>query len=404
VVGVVQLMSDHTTYDRRQLGLAEGIVAQLGAAVRNARLHQERLRLEASAAAARAVAVEREQAAQVLEAVGDGIFAVGADGAIAFWNRAAGTLTGLGVDAVRGRSLAELGEGWGAVAATVPAALRDERPRPVTLPVEGADRELWLSFVAVRTQSSVVYAFRDVTAEQQLEQRQSDFIATVSHELRTPMTAVLGAAQTLLRHDVDLSDDLRRQLLEMIAAQAARLARVAESVLLAGRLDRDEVAVEHERVDVAQLLAETVDALAPGIPAGIAVSSEAGAGCAVIGDRNRIQQVLVNLIDNAVKYSPGGGSVSVRAVRRDDVVRLDVADEGAGIPAADIDRIFEKFDRGDPGRALPAGGTGLGLYISRELVERMGGRIGVVSTPGAGSTFSVELPAAAATPEPTPAA
>jgi len=394
VVGVVQLMSDRTTYDRRQLELAEGIVAQLGAAVRNARLHEERLRLEASAAAARAVAVEREQAAHVLDAVGDGIFAVAADGTIAFWNRAAGTLTGLGADDVLGRSLADLGEGWAAVASSVPAGLHDEPPRPVALPVEGADRELWLSFLAVRTQRSVVYAFRDVTAERQLEERQNEFVATVSHELRTPMTAVLGAARTLLRPDLDLADDLRRQLLEMIAAQAARLARVTESVLLVGRLDRDEVVVERERVEVEQLVAETLDMLAPTIPAAIAVSSEAGPGCAVLGDRSRIQQVLVNLVDNAVKYSPGGGAVGVRAARRGDVVLIEVADEGGGIPAADLDRIFEKFDRGDPARRLAAGGTGLGLYISRELVERMGGSIGVASTPGAGSTFTVELPAA----------
>src|SRR5579885_3290482 len=394
VVGVVQLMSDRTTYDRRQLELAEGIVAQLGAAVRNARLHEERLRLEASAAAARAVAVEREQAAHVLDAVGDGIFAVAADGTIAFWNRAAGTLTGLGADDVLGRSLADLGYGWAAVASSVPAVLHDEPPRPVALPVEGADRELWLSFLAVRTQRSVVYAFRDVTAERQLEERQNEFVATVSHELRTPMTAVLGAARTLLRPDLDLADDLRRQLLEMIAAQAARLARVTESVLLVGRLDRDEVVVERERVEVEQLVAETLDMLAPTIPAAIAVSSEAGPGCAVLGDRSRIQQVLVNLVDNAVKYSPGGGAVGVRAARRGDVVLIEVADEGGGIPAADLDRIFEKFDRGDPARRLAAGGTGLGLYISRELVERMGGSIGVASTPGAGSTFTVELPAA----------
>src|SRR5581483_4326427 len=165
--------------------------------------HEERLRAEASAVAARAVAVEREQAAHVLDAVGDGIFSIAADGTIAYWNRAAGTLTGLAADDVRGRSLAELGEGWGAVASAVPAGLRDERARPVALPVEGADRELWLSFLAVRTQRSVVYAFRDVTAERQLEERQNEFVATVSHELRTPMTAVLGAARTLLRADVD---------------------------------------------------------------------------------------------------------------------------------------------------------------------------------------------------------
>ena len=394
VVGVVQLMTDSAEYDDAQLALAEGMVAQLGAAVRNARLHEEALRLEASAAAAHATALERERAAQVLEAVGDGIFSVDDDGVIGFWNRAAETISGLLGETVRGRSLVDLGGGWATLGASVPAAHAEERPRPVTLPIDVHGRELWLSFVAVRTRDGVVYAFRDLTFERQFEESKYEFVATVSHELRTPMTAVMGAANTLLRDDVDLPPETQRQLLEMIASQAARLSEVTESVLLAGRLDRGEIDVEAIRVDVDTVVHQTVEAIEANLPPNVKIVRRLGAPGAGLGDANRLQQVLINLLDNAAKYSPDGGTVAVRTSRAGGSIRIEVADEGAGIDAVARDRIFEKFYRGDSSNRLVPGGTGLGLYICRELLERMGGRISVDSTLGSGSTFIVELPAA----------
>jgi two-component system phosphate regulon sensor histidine kinase PhoR len=394
VVGVVQLMSDHVSYDTRQLALAEGLIALLGAAVRNARLHQERVRLEAATAAAEAVSAERERAAQVLEAVGDGIFAVGADGTIGFWNRGAETITRLSADAVRGRSLAELAGGWDVVEGAVPPARAGERPQAVTLPVELGGRELWLSFVAVRSTDSVVYAFRDLTLERELEQSKHDFIATVSHELRTPMTGVLGAARTLLRDDLELPPETVRELIEMIAAQAARLARVTESVLLAGRLDRAEVTVDTRRVDVDEVVREALHALEQSLAGEAQIDAELTAPGPALGDASRLQQVVVNLVDNAAKYSDGVGAVRVRTYGDARTVGIEVSDRGRGIRPADLDRVFDKFYRSEDSRRLAPDGTGLGLYICRELVELMGGRIRASSTPGAGSTFTVELPAA----------
>jgi two-component system, OmpR family, phosphate regulon sensor histidine kinase PhoR len=394
VVGVVQLMSERSAYRRDQLELAEGIVAQLGAAVRNARLHEDRLRLEASAAAARATALERERAAQVLEAVGDGIFFVDEGGVIRFWNRAAETLTHLPRSSVQGRAVTELGPDWASLATTVPAAAGDQRPRPVTLPFEVDGRELWLSFVAVGTHDGIVYAFRDVTVDHQLEESRHEIIATVSHELRTPLTAVLGAAGTLLRSDIELADDDRQQLLEMIATQAARLSQVTESILLAGRIDRDEVSIETTRIHVDTVVRETVGALEANIPPSVRIEEQLAAPGFALGDANRLQQVLINLLDNAVKYAPDGERILVRTSEASDRVRIEVIDEGAGIAPADQERVFEKFYRSDSSRRLAPSGTGLGLYICRGLLERMGGRISVDSHPGAGSTFVVEMPAA----------
>jgi PAS domain S-box-containing protein len=391
VVGVVQLMTDHGSYDERQLELAEGIVAQLGASVRNARLHEERLKAEAEAAAASAVSAERERAAQVLEAVGDGVFFTDRDGAIRFWNPAAETITSLRRDDVRDRSLHEIPGGWAALAEAVTPAQSGERPRPVTLPIELDGRELWLSFVAVRIADGIVYAFRDLTSERQFEQSKHDFIATVSHELRTPMTGVLGAAKTLLREDLELSPETRRELIEMIATEAQRLSEVTESVLLAGRLDRHEVAVEARPLDVDCVVRDTVAALQSTLPPGMRVEYDLAAPGLALGDANRLQQVLVNLIDNGVKYAREGGLVRLRTYGDASQVCIDVADRGPGIPAAEQDRIFEKFFRSSSSQHAAPGGSGLGLYICRELVERMSGRIHVASARHAGATFTVEL-------------
>jgi signal transduction histidine kinase len=390
VAGVVQVMTAHATYDQEQLELVEGLVAQMAAAVKNARLHEERTRLEAAEAAARAAAAEREEASRVLEAVGDGIVLVDDHGFIRFWNRAAEIVTG--VDDADGKPVSEVFRGWQRIAEEVPAAEGRAPARPMTLPVDVGGRELWLSFVAVRSTTGIVYAFRDLTSERELETAKSDFIATVSHELRTPMTAVLGAAKTLLRTDIVLTEDQRQQLLEMIATQATRLSQVTEEVLLASRLDRGDVRVESTPVDVDHIAGETITAMRSQLPEDVVIELRGGPAGDAVGDRDRVQQVLVNLIDNAVKYSPGGGRVVVSTERLDGAVRVSVEDQGLGIGQADQRRVFERFYRADPNLAVAPAGTGLGLYICRELVQRMGGRIDVRSQPGTGSTFWFDLP------------
>ena len=393
VVGVVQLMSDHGHYTAYQLELFEGLVAQMGAAIRNARLQQERRRLEAAEAAARAVAAERAQAARVVDAVGDGIFLLDEDGIVRLWNRAAELVTGLRRERVREQRLADLLPEWRELADRIPLAEHGGIARSVTLPVRIDATDRWLSFVAVRIADGVIYACRDVTAEHRLEEEKSDLIATISHELRTPMAAVYGAAMTLLRDDVDFSPERRHELLEMIASQATRLSQITDEVLLTSRLDRDDLSIKAEPVDVAEVVHETVTAFRDHIVASkeieVEIPSDVGAAS---GDRDRLQQVLVNLLDNAVKY--GDSPVKVHAYRTNGVIRISVADNGRGIALAEQSRIFEKFYRGDPQLARSPGGTGLGLYISRELTRRMGGSLDLDSEPGAGATFVVELPQA----------
>jgi signal transduction histidine kinase len=395
VVGVVQLMNADSEYDDEQFELAEGLVGLMGAAARNARLHEAGRAEAAARARAEATAAEREHAARVLDAVGDGVFLLDDEGLVRFWNRAAELVTHKTGDKVWGRPAAETFADWERIAEQIPVSLGAEGARPVTLPVEVEGHELWLSFVAVRSPAGVVYAFRDLTVERRLDEAKSEFIATVSHELRTPMTAVIGAARTLMREDIELSDERRRQLLEMIGAQGTRLTKIAEDVLIASRLDRDELRLERDRVDLGEVVRESVETMSEHLPESISLVAHVETnGAAALGDRSRIEQVLVNLIDNAVKYSPGGGEVSVSTSLSDGGVRVEVRDSGIGIAPAEQASVFEKFYRGELHGQPVRAGTGLGLYICRELVGRMGGTIGVSSEPGEGSTFFFELPRA----------
>ena len=294
---------------------------------------------------------------------------------------------------MRERPAAEAVPGWQAIAEQVPVTEGDDVPQAVTLPIDVDRRELWLSFVAVRiSMGGVVYAFRDQTAEHKLDAAQSDFIATVSHELRTPMTAVYGAARTLLRSEVDLAADESRALLEMIATQSERLAQITEEVLLASRLDRGTVTVEEEQVDLAEIARETAAAMERHLSGRASFDLRLPGYAYVTGDPDRIRQIVTNLIDNAVRYSREGGRITVSVEKHDGRVRLSVTDQGVGIPAAEQEAIFEKFYRADPEQTQGGGGTGLGLYISRELARRMKGEIFVDSEPSHGSTFVFELP------------
>jgi two-component system phosphate regulon sensor histidine kinase PhoR len=222
-------------------------------------------------------------------------------------------------------------------------------------------------------------------------------VATVSHELRTPLAAIHGSALTLLRRDIELPGELRERLLEVIGEESDRLAQIVNDLLIASHLDSGQLPVSIESCDPLALSESLVEAMGTRVPETIDLSLEAPEELApVAADRAQLRQVLANLVDNAIKYSPDGGPVGLRLEERDGCVRFEVADEGLGIPAGEHRRIFEKFYRLDPNMTRGIGGTGLGLYISRELVRRMEGRIWVESRLGEGSRFFVEIPLARA--------
>jgi signal transduction histidine kinase len=234
-----------------------------------------------------------------------------------------------------------------------------------------------------------------MTEEHAVEQLKSDFVSTVSHELRTPLAAIYGAALTLQRDDIRLEESQRSGLLDVISSEADRLARIVNDILWASRLDSGQMSMAIESCDAATLAQRVVESLRAHAPAGIElVLDEPSALPPVAADPDKLSQVLTNLLDNAVKYSPDGGLVEVRVEPAGGSVRFVVSDRGLGIPPSEHGRIFEKFFRLDPNLTRGVGGTGLGLYICRELVRRMDGRIWVDSAEGAGSVFTFELPVA----------
>jgi signal transduction histidine kinase len=227
----------------------------------------------------------------------------------------------------------------------------------------------------------------------ELDRLKDEFIAVVSHELRTPLASVYGAAMTLEQRTLEQKE--YDALLRVIYRESARLARLVDQVLWASRLESGRTEVALAKVDAGELAREVVDAARAHLPPRVSLDLAFEDGPpAVLGDSEKVKQVLVNLVENAVKYSPDGGRISVRLAPHDGHVRFAVEDQGLGIPASEQRRIFEKFHRLDPNLTRGVGGTGLGLYICRELLHRMNGEIWVQSEVGKGSTFVFELPRA----------
>ena len=230
-----------------------------------------------------------------------------------------------------------------------------------------------------------------VRRQRELDTLKDEFIAVISHELRTPLSSVYGAAVTLEERSVD--DETQRRLLSVIRRESTRLATVVNDVLWASRLQEKKVGSEPEWCDAAELVREATTRAAEIAPANVSIAACGGPVTARV-DPDQLRMVLANLIDNAVKYSPQGGTVDVRVEQRNGSVRFSVSDEGIGVPEDQRDRIFDKFIRLDPEMSRGIGGTGLGLYICRELVAQMGGTIGVSANEPRGSTFAFEIPAA----------
>jgi signal transduction histidine kinase len=241
--------------------------------------------------------------------------------------------------------------------------------------------------------SGRIFAFRDISSERLVEEMKSEFVATVSHELRSPLTSIYGFAETLLREDVLFGEEERRTFLRYIASESERLTSIVDALLNVARLDTGDLQVDLAPTDVGSVVSEVVGGVKDPTTNGHRfVLDLPDAPLSVQADPDKLRQVLSALVDNAVKFSPYGGTVTVGARRTENAVEVSVEDEGVGIPQAEQELIFSKFYRGGD----TSSGTGLGLFIARGLVSKMGGHMSVQSEEGKGAQFTFELPLAAA--------
>jgi PAS domain S-box-containing protein len=352
------------------------LAANASAALSNAELYQR-------------VAVEREQSLAILSNIADGIVAVDRDGDVVLWNRAAAEITGVPASEAIGRTIVQVLQ-------------RDlesgEAAANRLVSISRGGEEVWLSLseAVMRdptgTVAGRIYAFRDISAERAVEQMKSDFVSTVSHELRTPLTSIYGFAQTLLREDIAFGDEERRTFMGYIARESERLTTIVDALLDVARLDGGDLQVALEPTDVGRVVGDVVAGVeAAGGNGHSLVADVDAAGLRAQADPDKLRQVLDQLVSNAIKYSPDGGTVTISAHRFEDAVEIAVADEGVGVPASERERIFSKFYKAGDEQGP---GTGLGLFIAQGLVREMGGRIWVDSEEGKGARFAFELPLA----------
>jgi two-component system, OmpR family, phosphate regulon sensor histidine kinase PhoR len=329
---------------------------------------------------------ERSGTTALVASMVEGVIALGASGAVTTLNPASRRLLRLAPDA------------------PPPAALelfRQRAPRDAVervlhggevaaLEVELDERTALLSGHPLPGGGAVL-VLHDITGLKHLEAVRRDFVANVSHELKTPLTVIRGYAETLAAEDVPA--EARRDFLAKVLANARRMQQLVDDLLDLSRIESGTWAPRPERLRLAPLVEEAWAALAPRAAAGrLTFHPRVDPSVAIVADPQAARQILGNVLDNSVRYTPAGGTVSVTAAAGPRGTWVEIADSGVGIPGEHLPRIFERFYRVDPARSRELGGTGLGLAIVKHLVEAHGGRVEARSALGAGTTIRILFP------------
>ena len=373
--------------ERRLEGPSPGLLAEASEAVEDMAAELRRRIGEATA--------EKERLQAVLSGMVEGVLVLNAAGRVVLANPRLRQLLSVWGE-VSDRPLLEVIRHAGVDDALRAAMAGDELVvREVQLPgpEERALRVHAVGFPSHGPRLGTVAVFHDVSEIRRLESMRRDFVANVSHELKTPLTAIRGFAETLVSGDVPEPDV--KTYLGVILRHAERLGNLINDLLELSRIESRKLPLRPVAVEVGRVAAAVVAGLEPQFRArSIEVCVEDAGAPPALADRHAVEQVLTNLLDNAAKYAEPGGHVGVRVGVAGGFVAIEVTDDGIGIPAEDLPRVFERFYRVDKARSRDLGGTGLGLAIVKHLVGAMGGEIAVESELGRGSTFRFTLPRA----------
>jgi two-component system phosphate regulon sensor histidine kinase PhoR len=251
----------------------------------------------------------------------------------------------------------------------------------------------WVPLLAEEKLQGIVAVFHDISDLKRLENIRKDFVANVSHELRTPVTIIKGYAETLLGGVISSNPTSAQKFIEIIHNNADRLANLLRDLLSLSEMESEQFSLELHPLHLGGLVRQACMLLENKASAkAITVNCDGlEASPPVLADAGRLERVLINLIDNAIKYSPDGSQVSIRVEDQDNYLKVTVADNGNGIPPQSVPRIFERFYRVDAGRSRGEGGTGLGLAIVKHTIQLHGGSISCESAPGKGTAFHFTL-------------
>ncbi|MDI6857074.1 MAG: ATP-binding protein [Dehalococcoidia bacterium] len=335
---------------------------------------------------------ERSRLRAVLDSSSDGVVALDAEGSVTLVNRAAERLLGRQEDLL-GHSLAWALPDDGALRAV--QASREGKSRETAVVEQSGGRSLLLTVEPIADGGRWVslLVLRDITESKRLEETRRDFIANVSHELRTPLASIKAVIETLQSGALD-DKAAAQEFLVRADAEVDHLARMVTELLELSRLESGQAPFTKEPVDIGPVLSRAVERMRPQAERkGLRLDLDIAPGLpTIVGDAERLEQATVNLLDNAVKFTPEGGSVRVSARLADAAVEVEVTDTGIGIAREKLPRIFERFYKA--GSSQVDRGTGLGLAIVKHIIESFGGTVSVDSTEGQGSTFRFSIPVA----------
>ncbi len=344
----------------------------------------------------RTLTEERNRSSAILSSMEEGVAVIAGDNRLMYCNGAFRQAAGISNTSFEGRPVVELVRHSDLLSFILKALTGGETHRGEVTVGSLRTRSYAVTSAPVRTEGSTngaVIVLHDITEIRRLERARRDFIANISHEFKTPLTAIQGFAETLLGGALDDAQN-RRRFLEIMREHALRLGRLTDDLLKLAQIEAGQMNRDNQPVAVSQIIDPCMEvARIEAQQKKLLLEADYGADLPLVsGDLRSLQEILQNLLDNALRYTAAGGSIRVKAAVEGSEMVLSVADTGIGIPKAEQERIFERFYRADAARSRESGGTGLGLSIVKHLVEAHGGRIRVESEVGKGSTFYVHLP------------